>query len=230
MTNQKEYEDRILNPIPALILVLLVAVAAGIYLLRSPNTQDEPELAPVVTSEPVATAIAEDKPEITLLSVDEVESVLKPAADLITSRYYYTNAADFDSVLTWFHTTVENPFTHSKGYIMYDGVVSIGIDMSSVKYEVDNKTKTITVTLPPEKILAHEIDNNSVVSDAKESIFNTLDAEYYSKLIGGLKEGTETKIMNNTEYINSVRANTETVFRSLLASSELTNDYNVQFR
>ena len=113
---------------------------------------------------------------------------------------------------------------------MYDGVVSVGIDISQISYEVDNDRQIITVSLPKEIILAHEVDNSSVVTDAHVSMFNILDAEYYTKLIAGLQEKTEEKILSNSAYMKEVRQNTETVIKTLLSATELTKEYKVQFK
>lgn len=222
-------DPKMRNPVPYLIAVLILAAFALVYYLTPLFRHEPDEAAPVLTSEPTVIPVADDRPEQTRVTAEELESVLRPASDLITSKYYYTNAADFDSVLTWFGSDLKNPFTHSKGYVIYDGAVSVGIDVSEISFEIDNNRNVILIKLPEEKVLAHEIDNSSVKSDSSESIFNQLDAEYYAKLIGGFKEETEKKVMSNTEYIAQVRTNTEVVIRSLLTASHLTEDYTVEF-
>jgi len=220
-----------LNPLPFLIIALIFVVIAIVY-YASPLSKPAPAAetpVPSVTPRPTVVTVIEDKPEKTKLTAAEVKAVLEPAADLITSRYHYTNAADFDSVLTWFGSTLENPFTHSKGYIMYDGIVSVGISMDEVTFDIDNEEQKITVHLPKPKILAHEIDDSSVKSDTKESIFNSLDAEYYAKLIDGLKESTEQKVLNDASYLKEVRRNTELVFTNFFSASEALEGFTVEY-
>ncbi len=222
-------EGRLQNPLPYLTAVLILALFALLYYLTPLFRHVPEEEAPVLTAEPTVIPVADDRPEKTTVTVEEIESVLSPASDLITSKYYYTNAADFDSVLTWFGSDIKNPFTHSKGYIIYDGIVSVGIDMSEISFDIDNDSRTIFVHLPAEKILAHEIDDSSVKSDSSESVFNQLDAEYYAKLIDGFKKSTEQKVLGNKEYISQVRANTELVIKNFLSAADVTKDYTVQF-
>ena len=156
-----------------------------------------------------------------------LRQALKQVSELITSKYYFTNAADFDSVLTWFGSDWVNPFTKSSGYIIYDGVVSIGIDLDKVEYEIDNENQIITIKLPKERVLAHEIDDSSVKTNSKESVFNNLDAKYYAELIDKLKKETETKIMNNKEYLEQVRSNTKIVIQDFFKNEEKMADYEI---
>lgn len=218
------------NPVPYLIITLLICIFALVY-YNVPRLKPEKEVQTVTNSstEPIVITVVEEDKDKTKVRVEEVENLLEGASDLITSRYHYTNAADFDSVLTWFGSTLENPFTRSKGYIIYDGVVSVGIDISDVKIDVDNNQDIITVYLPEIKVLAHEIDDSSVKADSKESVFNTLDGEYYAKLIAGFKKETEEKIMGNEDYLKEVRKNTELVIGNLLKSEGILNGYEIVF-
>ena len=215
--------------IPLIIMGILLFVSLLYY--KTPLFRGEPEEEPVATAtpEPTQTPVVSDKPEITTVTVEEVESVLKPAATLITSKYYYKNAADFKSVLTFFDTGIELPFTTSKGYIIYNGVVSVGINFDELTFDIDNRKHSITVHLPKEKIQAHEIDNSSVQTDTQQSILNMLNAEYYSTLIAGFKKQTENEILNNTDYMKQVHSNTENVIRSFLLASDVTGKYKVVF-
>ena len=223
-------ERNLKNPIVALIIVIVLVAVAFVY-YKTPLLKGEPGEAPTaeVTPEPIETAVATNKPEITTVTVEEVESVLKPAANLITSKYYYKNASDFKSVITFFDTGFELPFTTSKGYIIYSGVVSIGVEFDDITLGVDNNRRIITVHLPKEKIQAHEIDDSSVQTDTQQSILNMLDAEYYATLIAGFKKQTESEILNNKDYMKQVRSNTENVIRSFLLASDVTGEYKIVF-
>ena len=222
--------NKLKNPIiPLIVLIVLLFVALLYY--KTPFLKNDQEQKPVVTATPASTKtpVASNKPEVTTITVKEVEAVLKPAADLITSKYYYKNAADFKSVVKFFDTDIEIPFTTSKGYIIYNGIVNIGINFDDIFFGVDNKNRTITVHLPKEKILAHEIDNSSVRTDTQQSILNMLDAEYYATLIDGLKKQTEEEVLNNKEYMKQVHTNTEIVIKSFLLASDVTGKYKVIF-
>ena len=214
------------NPGPWVILLLLaIIILIPIYYnikSNEPAVQHPENIVAEKEENPKPTP----KAKITVTS-EEVESVIKKTAELITSKYYYTNAADFDSVLTWFGSDWQNPFTKSSGYIIYDGVVSIGIDLNEITYEIDDFNQIITIKLPKEKILSHEIDDSSVKTNSKESVFNNLDGKYYAELIDGLKKETETKILNNTEYMEQIRSNTKIVLQDFFHNEESMKDYEI---
>ena len=212
------------------IAVIVLGLCAVIF-YTMPAAAENPEPTPKATVAPTHTPfiIVEEHHKKTV-STEEIKSVLAPASDLITSRYFYSNVVSFEDVRDWFGSGIDNPFTKSKGYVTYDGVVSVGVDMNDIKYEVDSDRVMIIVTLPPEKILAHEVDHTTLQAESKESVFNNLDAEYYSKLVGGCQKETEEKVMNNSDYMKQVRENTKQVIRSFLAANELTKEYGVEFK
>jgi septum formation inhibitor MinC len=223
--SEKKEKQNVMNPVPWLVVLSLLIMLIPLYYLN--QKEDIPSGYEVATTEveeaePVPTPVM--KTEITS---KEVESVLKQVSELITSKYYYTNAADFDSVLTWFDSDWVNPFTKSSGYIIYDGIVSIGIDLNKVEYEIDNDNQIVTIKLPKERDLAHEIDDSSVKTNSKEAVFNNLDAKYYAELIDKLKKETETKIMNNKEYLEQVRSNTKIVIQDFFKNEEKMADYEI---
>ena len=189
----------------------------------------------------VQSAEPSETPEVTIIKLpeadhkksvvtaEEVESVLKEASELTTSKYYYSNCLRYENTKDWFGTGIDNPFTKSKGYILYDGTVSVGIDISQITFDIDNDREIVTIHLPEEKILSHEIDNDTLKTDSNESIFNMLNAEDYSKMIGGCKKETETKILKNKDYMKQVRNNTEQVIRNFFLASKLTEGYVLEF-
>ena len=98
--NKITNSQRRTNPFPVLILVLALCVYAVIYFSK-PKKEE-----PVETTEPTEspTVVITPEPEApikTTVTVEEIKSILAPASDLITSRNYYTNAADFESVKNW---------------------------------------------------------------------------------------------------------------------------------
>jgi len=225
-----EEKKKLPNAVYGIVLVAVLAAGALIYYSMSPSPK-KPEATPSATAAPTHTPfITIEEHHKKTVTTEEIKSVLAPASDLITSRYFYSNVMSFEDIKDWFGTGIDNPFTKSRGYVNYDGIVSVGIDMNDIKYEVDSSRVMIVVTLPKEKILAHEIDHSTLQSDTKESAFNNLDAEYYAKLLDGCKKETEEKVMGNSEFMKQVRENTKQVIRSFLAANELTREYGVEFK
>lgn len=164
-----------------------------------------------------------------MLTISNVEKVLKPASDLVTIRYCYTDADTYENTKEFFGKKL--PFTTDKVVFTYDGVISAGIDFSAVQYDIDNDSKVIHITLPEPGIISNEIDESSFkfpyISD---SVFNSTDMSDYIELIDQLKKEKAQKVLKDTEFMNSAKENTEKVLKGFLTSSDKTKDYTVSFK
>jgi len=56
---------------------------------------------------------------------------------------------------------IEIPFTQSKYIYSYDSIIKAGFDFSQITWSVNEEKQIIRVTLPPVRILSHEIDLDS---------------------------------------------------------------------
>ncbi|MDO5293952.1 MAG: DUF4230 domain-containing protein [bacterium] len=165
----------------------------------------------------------------TLLTISTVEEILRPASDLISMRYCYTDADMNENFKSFLGNRV--PFTTDKVVFTYDGVISVGIDLASVKYEIDHESKAINIELPEVKIIANEIDASSFKYAYKsDSIFNSTDMSDYTSLIDALKQKKAEDVKNNTEFMQSAETNTKTVVKSFLTEAEATKEYTVNFK
>ena len=109
-----------------------------------------------------------------------------------TITYEYTELGQYESSKDFYGTKI--PFTTSKFIITYDGTIKAGIDMSAATVVVDDVSKKVTITIPPSKILSHEIHEDSVkVFDEKNSIFNALTVEDYASFYADQKIMVEEK-------------------------------------
>ncbi len=164
-----------------------------------------------------------------ILTISQLEDVLEPACDLITTKYYYTDADSYENYKEIYGVKI--PLTTEKVVFTYSGVISIGIDLSAVVYEIDNKLQTITIQLPEISVLSNEIDADSFeyhyVSNA---VFNTTEMEDYTELISTLKQQKAEEIAENTELKNQALENTKQIFKQLLSMSDMTKDYTIQFQ
>ena len=162
------------------------------------------------------------------VEIRHVEEILSPASDLVTSRYNYKDAQIYENNKKFFG--VKLPFTEDKVVFTYEGTISLGIDMSKAKYNVDNENKKITVDLPEIGIISNEIDAGSFeypfVSD---SVFNNTNMPDYTKLIDILKDEKAKDILADTETLDQCMANTKMVITNLLLNSDKTKDFTVEF-
>lgn len=180
--------------------------------------------------EPIATTIDNTIIEENYtLTISNVKEVLKSASDLISTKYYYTDADTYENYKELFGKKV--PFTTDKVVFIYDGIISVGIDLAEVDYEINNDNKVILITLPGIKILSNEIDAESFEFPYKsDSVFNTTQMYDYTELIDKLKTEKAEELMDNNEFINEAMENTKDVLEQFLTVSETTKEYMVIFK
>jgi hypothetical protein len=166
--------------------------------------------------------------EIKTLSITTVKSVVEKASDLITTKYVYTDAdttEDANSLFGW-----EIPLTKSTTVFTYSGKIGLGVDLSKVKYEIDDENKVINITLPDIEIKTNEIDENSFKYPFQQnSIFNPQDMGDTTQLLAKLKSDHAEAVMGDTDLMNQAKSNTKEVISSFLTSSADTQGYTVKF-
>ena len=166
------------------------------------------------------------------VSVDALTlaKLVEPASELVSYKYYYTAAGVYEDSKKFFGTSVKVPFTTDKAIYMVDGVISAGIDIGEVKFDVNDDNKTIDVSLPSPKILSHEVDSNSFqYYDVKNSALNSSNLGDYAGMETALKEEQERKLTENTEFWDKTRANVQTTIASLINASGKIDDYRVTY-
>lgn len=107
----------------------------------------------------------DDSPTITgTILKDE----LKYVKDLVTVEYHYTNADKQE-----YESKSNIPFTKKSFIFSYDGVIRYGVDLKETAVQVDEASRTVIVTIPPSKLVSHEIDESSFrILDETSSLFN----------------------------------------------------------
>ena len=124
-------------------------------------------------------------PAITREALDEKISSL---SELVTKKYWYRNATQKEDAKKWLWGA-DMPFSNREFVALYDGYITAGIDLKEVKFDVDETTEIITVTLPKSKIFDHNIPQETInVVMAKEGLFNPITFDDYNRFISGEKE------------------------------------------
>lgn len=137
---------------------------------------------------------------------------LSQISELATVSYQYTNMAQFSSSNDFYGVTI--PFTTKKFILTYDGEIKAGADLSQVK--VDVADTVVTVTLPPARILSHEIEEDSIeVFDEKTSIFNPFTVEDFSSFQADQKAEMERKALEKG-LLDQAAEKTESSVKALL--------------
>lgn len=196
-------------------VILLIAVACIIALLVSLNTyrkaqkdmQKQLELYKESTNaltQQVAglNATKEDlnnqleellnvKESTPVITRDILEEQVSSLSELVTKKYMYRNASRQESDKTWLWGWTM-PFSDISLLATYDGVITTSIDLKGVKFNVNEATKTITVTIPTSKIFDHNIPQETInVLEVKNNLFNQTTFNDYNKFISAEKSVME---------------------------------------
>ena len=221
-STQKSEKRGTLANIKFLLIGAAIGFIAGIFVYIT-KWNGKPALEAIITT--ISNTVSGEN---YMLTIGNVEEVLKPASDLISTKYYYTDADTYENYKELFGKRV--PFTTDKVVFIYDGIISVGVDLSEVQYDINNDSKMIVITLPEIKILSNEIDADSFEFPyMSDSIFNSTRMDDYTKLIGKLKAEKAEELMNNQAFINEAVRNTQTVLKQFLTVSEATKRYTVIF-
>ncbi len=217
-----KYVKKTIRNILALFFAAIIGFGAG-FMTCNIKPWEKVELEPIITS--ADDTIVEDN---YMLTISTIEKVIKPASDLITSKYNYKDADTYENYKQLFGKKV--PLTTDKVVFTYKGTVSVGIDLSEVKYDIDDENKIIRIELPEIKIKSNEIDDSSFEYPFEsDSVFNSTGMSDFTELLATLKEKKEEEVKNDTEFMDTARKNTKDVLQEFLTLSNDTKDYEVTF-
>ena len=161
------------------------------------------------------------------ITSDIIEERLVEAKELTSLKYKYTNVASFEDQDEFYGMKV--PFTKKKFIISYDGDVMAGVDLDKAEIKV-NQGK-ITIKLPEAKILAHQIDENSLkIFDEKNSIFNQLEVKDFSDFRKDQKIKVENDLIAKG-FLKEAQKNAQKVIKELLEiNPEIKENYTIDFK
>lgn len=194
-----------------IILIAVFALAAAIILILGLSGRTAKESAPAPTPQVTVKEveklvevekIVEVEKEIT---AETIEDGLQDMGVLLTEEYYFTEVVSFSSIKKFFSTDIKLPFTESAYLASYSGVVTAGIDFSSVTVEKDDEAKRITVHIPKAEIQNIDIDPNSFeLYSEKVGIGNPVSAEDFNNSLIELEntaseEATERGILDRAD-------------------------------
>ena len=167
------------------------------------------------------------------VKVDELtlSQLISPASELISYKYYYTSAGLYEDSKKFFKSDVKVPFTTDKSVYLVDGIISVGIDIDQIEFEIDEDKKIITVTVPYPKIMSHEVDSDSFqYYDIKNSVFNSSNLADFAELEAALKKEQEDKLLANTDFWDKAKDSVTLTLDGLLNASEKLDDYQIKYK
>ncbi|MDO5040702.1 MAG: DUF4230 domain-containing protein [Peptoniphilus sp.] len=156
-----------------------------------------------------------------------IENRLERSMELISTKYHYTNMGSFENKAQYYGFDI--PFT-TKGFIIsYSGTISAGLDMKNV--QVDIEEDTINIKLGKAKIIAHEIDEDSIkVFDEKNSIFNPIKVEDYSSFSKDQKKEVEQRAIEKGLLTIAEEEAQRAVRGILTIDPQITEKYKIEFK
>jgi hypothetical protein len=172
--------------------------------------------------------LVKEKSEVSVQTI--IKEVL-PIGEYASLSYHYTSVVkDINSkdINGW---TI--PFTTRKYIFTYNGTMKLGIDGTKIHIDekaVENGQPVIVVTLPPIKILSHEIIDNSIeVFDQSQTIFNEINIQDAFKVTAERKREMETGVMGGG-VVKDARTSAEQQLGFLLRSLPgIRGVYEVEF-
>lgn len=157
----------------------------------------------------------QNRPEEPQISAVVLEAQLSGIRELASVSYQYTNMAQFENSGNFYGLTI--PFTTKRFILTYDGVIKAGVDLSQAKISVSGSR--VAVTLPPAKILSHQLDEDSVeLFDQRTSIFNPFTIEDFTAFQAEQKAVMEEKALQQG-LLDQAQAQASDTVRLLLSAA-----------
>ncbi|MDC7278091.1 DUF4230 domain-containing protein [Butyrivibrio fibrisolvens] len=165
--------------------------------------------------------------EITAATLREV---IAPAKELVSYKYYYTDAGQFEKDKKFFNTSISIPLTKNQQVYVCSGTIGVGLNIEDINFDIDNEHHKIIVQMPELKVLYHEMDTDNFQSyDVKSSVFTKVNLSDYADFQDSLKTREEEKLNQKNDFWKEARTNTENALEGLLTVSGLVDNYVIQF-
>ncbi len=169
---------------------------------------------------------ARDTEPKAVMTSTQLSSQLEDIGELATVKYLYTNMGKFEESNEFKGFKI--PFTTKRFIVTYDGIIKAGIDTTDMT--IDVKDNIITVSLPPSRILSHQVDNDSLqVFDETNNIFNQIKIEDYSDFCAEQETAMEQKAIASG-LLDEADEKAKSVICDILNANQLINDlYVIEF-
>lgn len=186
--------------LPWLIALVLIVCVAILFTSLNANRQEQKRMQEQLERQNLVIDSLEKKQgeidtskSIPVITSETVKSELGSLQELVTQEYIYTNADKREQDAKWIFGW-SRPFSNSSLLLTYDGSIKAGIDMSKIQVDVNEETRTITVTLPASEITDNNIPQESItVVEVKDGLFNEVTLDDYNNFISEQKIIMEEK-------------------------------------
>lgn len=170
--------------------------------------------------------IKEPEPVVTS---DQLREQLGSIKELVTKEYIYTNAAIREGNRTWlWGWTV--PFSDTSLLVTYDGVIKAGIDLAKVEIDVNEETRTVTITLPASEVTDNNIPQENInVLAVKNNLFNSITFDDYNKFISEEKNAMQAKAAD-MGILEDADSEAKAIIRAFLSVLPEMDSYTLVFK
>lgn len=140
------------------------------------------------------------------LKAEPESSQMKMICELATMECYYHNVAKYleEDASGWWIWSKDKEF-----WIEYSGVVSIGIDTSNLKIELDGEK--VTITMPEAKVLGSKVDETTLTEEsfyiAEKSA--SIEAEDQTAAFKEAQANMEKKASEDTALLGAAQQRAE---------------------
>lgn len=146
--------------------------------------------------------------------------------ELATQAAYVTSVHVTDSARDLFG--IQIPFTESKLIYSYDITIKAGLDFTQIDYNIDEKTKTISVVMPAVKILSNTPDPDSFkVYHEKESLFKNIGLNDSNDALKEMMVKAEQDAINNG-LLEEASENAKLLIKNFFAIEYDLNEYTYE--
>lgn len=152
---------------------------------------------------------------------------LKNIGQLCTQEAYVTEVNSTKSPRKMFG--IDIPFTQSHYIYSFDFIIKAGFEVNEIIPEVNEETKTVTITLPKAQILSNEVVLDSFkVFLEEESIFNQMHLEDNNSAFMEMQRNAEKTAISNG-ILDASENNAKTILTSLFANNFDPSVYTYKF-
>lgn len=210
------------------LIIIGLVITVAILIMKKGDGSNSDEPVPTSIPEPTTTPIVISTEEPFTVTPYTIREVVSPAAELVSYKYFYTDAGVYEKSATVFNHKV--PFTTDKTVYTYSGVIRVGVNLNKVDIQVDNDAKTIQITLDEPAIISNQIDNDTFQAyDVKNSIFTSIDISEFVAFKDTLEDNQAEKLKKNSEFWKQANSSTENTISSLIKASGQADDYTISY-
>jgi len=127
-----------------------------------------------------------------------IQNELRNVSKLVVAEGTYAQVYTYEDFKTWYFDFLS---AEKKALVIVNAEASIAYDLSKVETEIDEETKTVTITKIPEPELS--INPNISYYDVQQDYLNQFEAEDYNKIKTEVEDSLRKTILKSSLVTNA---------------------------